>query len=202
MSQMRYRNNRPGRCFSGCYTVLGLGRPGTSKVSNRQGRNNSCVTGEFTMHNRFSAMAITLCLVMLFGGVAFAQPSLLNGSFQDGTNNWTIAGGGAGTDDRNAAMTGTCGPVPDGNRVLWVQGTGPCTVSQAITGLQDKYRYDLKFFVNIRSERPIEEVTRGHGLSHHWPSTRCGRHRHPSGGTKPACLTLGGCDPATFERTR
>jgi hypothetical protein len=55
---------------------------------------------------------------------------------------------------RGGPLAGTVGETPEGNNFLFVQGSAVNTVSQNLTGWQEGYRYDLKFYVNVRQGAP------------------------------------------------
>ncbi len=127
-------------------------------------------------HSYLRTGAVMLVLMLGLSMVASAQNLVENWSFeaddfpgevgyfpeeQTEITGWSHAGDGRWGINRSGDPWFISGlNAPDGNQVLFVQkntGTDGASVSQDIQGLQDGERYELSFYLNVRSgtaERP------------------------------------------------
>lgn len=128
------------------------------------------------MSKRF--IGIGIFAIALVCGSAFAQNLVVNGSFEEPlaqTNDWPSYFGteavtgwvrinnngglnnnltGDAADGQRNPFHGGGRPIPDGNQVYFVQGTGNVHLTQAIQGMEDGSYYLLIFYVGIRPGNP------------------------------------------------
>lgn len=121
-------------------------------------------------HQHVLSSLVVLALLLGFGLGASAQNLIENGSFEADDfpgevgyfpedqlemTGWSKGGDGRWGINRSGDPWFISGMnAPDGNQVLFVQkntDTDGATVSQDIEGLQDGQRYELSFYLNVRS---------------------------------------------------
>ncbi|MCK5862355.1 MAG: hypothetical protein KAH38_07710, partial [Candidatus Hydrogenedentes bacterium] len=127
------------------------------------------------MYTRVTVMFLMACVLVLFGSAASAQPTVINGSFEDGAwnsdtaNGWKLGSsilGWAtnmptpdaqpeawGVNQRGGPLAGTTGDTPDGGNFLFIQGNGDVWQDFGAQW-EEGYRYDLDFHVNARQGQP------------------------------------------------